>query len=88
MLWYDTKAYCCSEKKYLEELSPVEEKLAKPEKVEIVREAEPSRFEPLHIKVKRQRSVIVELDTPRHLEIDGFIKGAKKNYMRQAQMWS
>ena len=75
-----TPKHIAAAKKYLEELSPVEEKYAKPEKVEVVREAEPANYEPLHEKVKRERSVIVELDTPRHLEIEGFIEGAKKIY--------
>ncbi|MGE7676005.1 bifunctional homocysteine S-methyltransferase/methylenetetrahydrofolate reductase [Lysinibacillus sp. NPDC094403] len=75
-----TPKHIAAVKKYLEELSPVEEKYAKPEKVEVLREAEPPNYEPLHVKVKRERSVIVELDTPRHLEIEGFIKGAKKLY--------
>jgi homocysteine S-methyltransferase len=75
-----TPKHIAAAKKYLEELSPVEEKYAKPEKVEVVREAEPANYEPLHIKVKRERSIIVELDTPRHLEIEGFIEGAKKIY--------
>ncbi|MFJ7917638.1 MULTISPECIES: bifunctional homocysteine S-methyltransferase/methylenetetrahydrofolate reductase [unclassified Lysinibacillus] len=75
-----TPKHIAAAKKYLEELSPVEEKYTKPEKIEIVREAEPANYEPLHEKVKRERSVIVELDTPRHLEIEGFIKGAKKIY--------
>lgn len=75
-----TPKHIAAAKKYLEELSPVSEKHAKPEKIEIVRDAEPAKFEPLHEKVKRERSVIVELDTPRHLEIDGFLEGAKQLY--------
>ncbi|MCY9548954.1 bifunctional homocysteine S-methyltransferase/methylenetetrahydrofolate reductase [Lysinibacillus xylanilyticus] len=75
-----TPKHIAAAKKYLEELSPVEEKYTKPEKVEIVREAEPANYEPLHVKVKCERSIIVELDTPRHLEIEGFIEGAKKIY--------
>ncbi|MFJ7952904.1 bifunctional homocysteine S-methyltransferase/methylenetetrahydrofolate reductase [Lysinibacillus sp. NPDC096418] len=75
-----TPKHIAAAKKYLEELAPVQNKSAKPEKKEIVREAEPTIYEPLHEKVKRERSVIVELDTPRHLEIDGFVEGAKKLY--------
>lgn len=47
-------------------------------RTEFVRQAEPRKQEPLHEKAKRERSVIVELDTPRHLEIDGFVEGAKQ----------
>lgn len=75
-----TPKHIAAAKRYLEELAPVQNKSAKPEKKEIVREAEPTIYEPLHEKVKRERSVIVELDTPRHLEIDGFVEGAKKLY--------
>lgn len=75
-----TPKHIAAAKKYLEELTPVQKKSAKPEKIQVVREAEPATYEPLHEKVKRERSVIVELDTPRHLEIDGFMEGAKKLY--------
>ncbi|GLC90249.1 bifunctional homocysteine S-methyltransferase/methylenetetrahydrofolate reductase [Lysinibacillus piscis] len=75
-----TPKHIAAVKAYLTGLAPVQEKQAKPEKVQIVREAEPAKYEPLHEKVKRERSVIVELDTPRHLEIDGFIEGAKQLY--------
>jgi len=75
-----TPKHIAAAKKYLEELSPVSEKYAKPAKIEIVRDAEPAKYEPLHEKVKRERSVIVELDTPRHLEIEGFLEGAKQLY--------
>ncbi len=43
-------------------------------------------IEPLHDKAKRERSVIVELDTPRHLEIDAFVKGAKELYENGADV--
>ncbi|KYG90976.1 bifunctional homocysteine S-methyltransferase/methylenetetrahydrofolate reductase [[Bacillus] sp. KCTC 13219] len=67
-------------KKRLAGVTPLNEKEIKPVSIEFVRVPEPPVEEPLHIKVKRERSVIVELDTPRHLEIDGFVKGAKELY--------
>lgn len=73
-------------KKRLVHLKPVEEKQAKPQKEIIIREAEPTNNEPLHEKVKRERSVIVELDTPRHLEVDQFIEGAKALYAEGADL--
>jgi len=81
-----TPKHIAAVKKYLEALSPVEEKHAKPEKIAVLREAEPPNYEPLHVKVKRERSVIVELDTPRHLEIEGFIEGAEKLYKAGADV--
>lgn len=65
-------------KKRLMGVAPITEKEFTPTSVEFVRVPEPSIDEPLHLKVKRERSVIVELDTPRHLEIDAFINGSKE----------
>ncbi|KGR76023.1 bifunctional homocysteine S-methyltransferase/methylenetetrahydrofolate reductase [Ureibacillus manganicus] len=73
-------------KKQLANLKPVEEKLAKPVKEILIREPEPTNTEPLHEKVKRERSVIVELDTPRHLEVDAFVEGAKILYSNGADL--
>lgn len=67
-------------KKRLANSKPITEKEARPGRTEFVRTPEPRKSEPLHEKAKRERSVIVELDTPRHLEIDGFITGAKELY--------
>ena len=67
-------------KKQLKNLKPIENKVIKQERDILIQEPEPNYEEPLHLKVKRERSVIVELDTPRHLEIEGFIEGAKKLY--------
>ncbi|MEO4055492.1 bifunctional homocysteine S-methyltransferase/methylenetetrahydrofolate reductase [Solibacillus sp. CAU 1738] len=67
-------------KKKLANVTPVKEKKIKPVSVEFVRVPEPPKDEPFHEKAKRERSVLVELDTPRHLEIDGFIHGAKELY--------
>lgn len=58
-----------------------------PATTEFVRVPEPPKYEPLHLKAKRERSVIVELDTPRHLEIDGFVK-EPRNYMKMGRMSS
>lgn len=67
-------------KKQLKNLQPIETKVTKQLQEVFIQEAEPSADEPLHEKVKRERSIIVELDTPRHLEIDAFIEGAKTLY--------
>ncbi|HWK22770.1 MAG TPA: bifunctional homocysteine S-methyltransferase/methylenetetrahydrofolate reductase [Ureibacillus sp.] len=73
-------------KKLLKQLEPIEEKVAKVQKEVFIQEAEPAFEEPLHEKVKRERSVIVELDTPRHLEIDAFVEGAKSLYSAGADI--
>lgn len=67
-------------KKLLSNLQPVETKEKKEQQQITIQEAEPVAVEPLHEKVKRERSVIVELDTPRHLETEQFIEGAKALY--------
>ena len=61
----------------LANLKPIEKKVAIHQQAIEVSDPEPRRLEPLHEKVKRERSVIVELDTPRHLEMDAFVEGAK-----------
>ncbi|MFF5996623.1 bifunctional homocysteine S-methyltransferase/methylenetetrahydrofolate reductase [Lysinibacillus sp. KU-BSD001] len=73
-------------KKRLANSQPITEKAKKPGTVEFVRSPEPRQYEPLHMKAKRERSVIVELDTPRHLEIEGFMKGAKALYENGADV--
>lgn len=73
-------------KKRLSKLTPLLEKETKPATTEFVRIPEPPKYEPLHMKARRERSVIVELDTPRHLEIDGFIKGARELYENGADV--
>jgi homocysteine S-methyltransferase len=73
-------------KKKLAHFQPVEKKAAKPQREIVIQEAEPRSFEPLHEKAKRERSVIVELDTPKHLEIDKFIEGAKALYEAGADL--
>ncbi len=73
-----TPKHIAAVKKYLANLTPVETKEEKHGHTQFVRIAEPRKQEPLHEKAKRERSVIVELDTPRHLEIEGFVEGAKQ----------
>ncbi|WP_413363841.1 bifunctional homocysteine S-methyltransferase/methylenetetrahydrofolate reductase [Lysinibacillus sp. 3P01SB] len=73
-------------KKRLSKLTPLKEKETMPATTEFVRVPEPPKYEPLHLKAKRERSVIVELDTPRHLEIGGFVKGAKELYENGADV--
>ena len=73
-------------KKQLQHLKPIEKKVIKQKRDVLIQEPEPNYEEPLHVKVKRERSVIVELDTPRHLEIDAFVEGAKKLYNNGADI--
>ncbi|MEL3962583.1 bifunctional homocysteine S-methyltransferase/methylenetetrahydrofolate reductase [Lysinibacillus endophyticus] len=73
-------------KKQLAQLKPLTEKRTVQQPEIYIQDAEPTRVEPLHEKVKRQRSVIVELDTPRHLEIDSFVEGAKALYNEGADI--
>lgn len=75
-----TPKHIAAVKKYLAELAPLTDKEAKPQVTVVAREPEPVEVEPLHEKVKRERSIIVELDTPRHLEIEGFVEGSKLLY--------
>lgn len=63
-------------KRYLSGVLPVIEKNVEAKEV-FIREAAISTYEPLHIRAKTRRSIIVELDTPRHLETANFIEGAK-----------
>ncbi|MDV6377318.1 bifunctional homocysteine S-methyltransferase/methylenetetrahydrofolate reductase [Sporosarcina sp. GW1-11] len=64
----------------LEGLAPVTEKVVAPAKPIIIQEAGPVKHQPLHEKAKTERTVIVELDTPRHLETEDYIKGANLLY--------
>lgn len=67
-------------KKALRGLAPVTQKHAKAQPIIELRDAEPREQQPLHEKAKTERSIIVELDTPRHLEIDGFLDGSQQLY--------
>ncbi|ARD48182.1 bifunctional homocysteine S-methyltransferase/methylenetetrahydrofolate reductase [Sporosarcina sp. P33] len=64
----------------LEGLSPVTKKVVQPSKPIVIQEAGPVKHQPLHEKAKTERTVIVELDTPRHLETEDYIKGANLLY--------
>lgn len=63
-------------KKQLAGLAPITEKIVRPATPIIIHEAAPEKHQPLHEKAKTERTVIVELDTPRHLETEEYIKGA------------
>ncbi|MFC5601916.1 bifunctional homocysteine S-methyltransferase/methylenetetrahydrofolate reductase [Sporosarcina koreensis] len=73
-----TPKHITAAKKQLAGLPPVIEKTVSPQKPIIIREAEPAKQVPLHIKAKTERTVIVELDTPRHLETEQYFEGAKQ----------
>lgn len=64
-------------KRQLSNLQPVKDKIVEVREVEPIKEAAVRIYEPLHEKVKKGRSIIVELDTPRHLETEKFVEGAK-----------
>ena len=67
-------------KKRIGQLAPLTTKVVAPKKPIIIRDAEPNINEPLHEKAKRERTIIVELDTPRHLDTTTFMEGATKLY--------
>ncbi|MGE7624354.1 bifunctional homocysteine S-methyltransferase/methylenetetrahydrofolate reductase [Viridibacillus sp. NPDC096237] len=64
-------------KKRIADLPPIENKIVKKKKVVEIKEAIPDHHEPLHEKAKKERTIIVELDTPRHLDTAAFIEGAQ-----------
>lgn len=63
-------------KRHLSTVVPVLNKTIT-EKKTVINEAKEATYEPLHIRAKKGRAIIVELDTPRHLETEQFIEGAK-----------
>ncbi|TQR10986.1 bifunctional homocysteine S-methyltransferase/methylenetetrahydrofolate reductase [Psychrobacillus soli] len=67
-------------KKLIGHLPPLTAKVVTPKKPIIIREAEPNSHEPLHEKAQKERTIIVELDTPRHLDTTTFMEGATKLY--------
>lgn len=73
-------------KKQLANLKPIDEKTAIHRQEIEMSDPEPRQSETLHEKVKRERSIIVELDTPRHLDVDAFVKGAKTLYHEGADI--
>lgn len=64
-------------KKHLVHLAPIKHKEVVPKKPIVIREAEALKDKPLHEKAKTERTIIVELDTPRHLDTSKFLEGAK-----------
>lgn len=64
-------------KKRLRNVAPVTEKKVVARKPIVIREAEALDVKPLHEKAKTERTIIVELDTPRHLDVSKFIEGSK-----------
>ncbi len=64
-------------KKRLRNVAPVAEKKVVARKPIVIREADTLDVKPLHEKVKTERTIIVELDTPRHLDISKFLEGSK-----------
>lgn len=75
-----TPKHIAAAKKHLSGLAPVTKKVVIPQKPIIIREADPAKYEPIHEKAKTTRTVIVELDTPRHLETEQYFIGANQLY--------
>ncbi|MFC5591395.1 bifunctional homocysteine S-methyltransferase/methylenetetrahydrofolate reductase [Sporosarcina soli] len=71
-------------KQRIADLPPIVNKIVKVPKPIVIQEADPRKNEPLHEKVKRERSIIVELDTPRHLNTQKFLEGADVLYQAGA----
>ncbi|KXH80759.1 bifunctional homocysteine S-methyltransferase/methylenetetrahydrofolate reductase [Sporosarcina sp. HYO08] len=63
-------------KKRIADLPPIAQKIVKKPEPIVIQEAQPAKKEPLHIQAQTERTVIVELDTPRTLETEKFIDGA------------
>lgn len=61
----------------LKGLEPLtEKKIPLKKNIKVLPEAEKTE-KPLHEKARERHSIIVELDTPKHLEIDAYMEGAK-----------
>ena len=63
-------------KKHLNHLPPIAHKEVTERKPIVIREAEALEVKPLHEKAKTERTIIVELDTPRHLDTTKFLEGS------------
>ncbi|MBD8016238.1 bifunctional homocysteine S-methyltransferase/methylenetetrahydrofolate reductase [Planococcus wigleyi] len=63
-------------KKHLNHLPPIVHKEVTERKPIVIREAEALAVKPLHEKAKTERTIIVELDTPRHLDTTKFLEGS------------
>ena len=70
-------------KTQLADLAPITKKVVQPTKPIVIHEAEPQNHQPLHEKAKTERTIIVELDTPRHLETKTILK-VRMSYMTLA----
>lgn len=75
-----TPQHIAAAKKHLSGLAPITKKIVTPQKPIVIREADPAKYEPIHEKAKTARTVIVELDTPRHLETEQYFIGANQLY--------
>lgn len=64
-------------KKRIGHLEPITVKEVETKKPIVIREAELSNEVPLHEKAKTERTIIVELDTPKHLDTTKFLEGSK-----------
>ncbi|WP_391117620.1 bifunctional homocysteine S-methyltransferase/methylenetetrahydrofolate reductase [Psychrobacillus sp. L3] len=67
-------------KKRIAYLPPITNKTVTPKKPIIIQEPKQAINKPLHEKALTERTVIVELDTPRHLDTTTFMDGAEKLY--------
>lgn len=67
-------------KRRLADLPPIHHKVVQQKEAILIKEATKESYQPLHEKAKKERSIIVELDTPRHLEVEKFIEGSKALY--------
>lgn len=75
-----TPKHIAAMKHRLADLPPIYHKVVKHKEVIQIKEAAKDPYKPLHEKAKNERSIIVELDTPKNLEIEKFIKGSKALY--------
>lgn len=75
-----TPQHIAAAKKHVSGLAPITQKIVTPQKPIVIREADPAKYEAIHEKVKTARTIIVELDTPRHLETEQYFIGANQLY--------
>ncbi|TWT05530.1 bifunctional homocysteine S-methyltransferase/methylenetetrahydrofolate reductase [Planococcus sp. CPCC 101016] len=71
-----TPKHIAAAKKHLGSLPPITHKEVAVRKPIVIREAEALEVKPLHEKAKTERTIIVELDTPRHLDTTKFLEGS------------
>ena len=65
-------------KKALAGLPPIHKKTVEPEKPIIIKEPPAPLDPPLHEQTKKKRTIIVELDTPKHLDTFRYFKGVQR----------